>query len=123
MLAPAGRWRAERCATVQLPNNLAELRRIYAMAIVEMIPEGWSRVGLDRNGMILLNNLASDERFDTMVESRQLQISKIKAISSKCSSPICRQRSTLAGRSSSARRMSRKRLLRSKKRHLGKFAN
>jgi len=59
----------------QLPNNLSELRRIYAMAIVEMIPEGWSRVGLDRNGMILLNSLASDERFDTMVESRQLQIS------------------------------------------------
>lgn len=59
----------------QLPNSLAELRRIYAMAIVEMIPEGWSRVGLDRNGMILLNKLASDERFDAMVESTQLQIS------------------------------------------------
>lgn len=59
----------------QLPNSLAELRRIYAMAMVEIIPEGWSRVGLDRNSMILLHNLASDERFDAMVESRQLQIS------------------------------------------------
>lgn len=58
----------------QLPNNLTELRRIYAMAIVEMMPEGGSRVGLDRNTMIPLNNLASNERFDILVESAQVQV-------------------------------------------------
>lgn len=56
----------------QLPNDLAELRRIYAMAIVEMIPEGYSRIGLNRSSMISLNNLANDERFETILESRQV---------------------------------------------------
>ncbi|MEA1014667.1 P-loop NTPase fold protein [Sphingosinicella sp. LY1275] len=56
----------------QLPNDLAELRKIYAMAIIEMIPEYITRVGLDRSALIPLSNLANDDRFETMLESRQL---------------------------------------------------
>ncbi|MDF2620276.1 MAG: DNA-binding protein [Xanthobacteraceae bacterium] len=58
----------------QLPNDLTELGRIYAMAIVEMIPEGFSRVGLDRSTMIPFSNLANDERLETLLESRQVQV-------------------------------------------------
>ena len=58
----------------QLPNDLAELRRIYAMAIVEMCPEGSTHVGIDRSGMIPLNKLAHDERLETILESRQLLV-------------------------------------------------
>lgn len=56
----------------QLPNDLAELRRIYAMAIIEMIPEHLTRVSHDRSTIIPLRNLANDERFETILESRQL---------------------------------------------------
>ena len=56
----------------QLPRDLAELRRSYAMAIVEMMPPGFSHIGIDRNNMIPLNSLASDDRFEAMLESRQL---------------------------------------------------
>lgn len=58
----------------QLPNSLAELRRIYAMAIVEMMPDGFCRFSPDRSSMIPLNNLANYERFETLLESRQLLI-------------------------------------------------
>lgn len=62
----------------QLPNDLAELRRIYAMAIVEMMPEGFSRVGLDRNAMIPLSSFANHEQFETILESRQLLIATVQ---------------------------------------------
>lgn len=56
----------------QLPNDQAELRRIYAMAIIEMCPEGWPHVGLDHSSRISLKNLAQDERLETILASRQL---------------------------------------------------
>lgn len=56
----------------QLPNDLAELRRIYAMAIIEMIPDGYNRVSLDRIVTIPLKNLATDERLENILESRRL---------------------------------------------------
>jgi len=59
----------------QLPNSLVELRRIYAMAIVEMMPDGFCRFSPDRSSMIPLSNLANDERFETILESRHLLIS------------------------------------------------
>lgn len=59
----------------QLPNSLAELRRIYAMAIVEMMPDGFCRFSLDRSSMIPIQNLANDERLEQILESRQLSIS------------------------------------------------
>jgi hypothetical protein len=56
----------------QLPNDLTELRRIYAMAIVEMVPEGYSRVGHNHSAMISLNNLAKDEHLEAILEASQL---------------------------------------------------
>ncbi len=56
----------------QLPNDLAELRRIYAMAIVEILPENYTRVGVDRSAAIQLKNLAGDERLEAILGSRQL---------------------------------------------------
>jgi len=58
----------------QLPSDLAELRRIYAMAIVAMIPEPYTRVGLNRGSTIPFSNLADYEQFESIIESRQLFI-------------------------------------------------
>ncbi|WP_370168916.1 YobI family P-loop NTPase [Sinorhizobium fredii] len=59
-------------AEQQLPDDVAELRRIYAMAIVEIIPEGSLRVGVDRNQMIPLNSLANNDLFESILGSNQL---------------------------------------------------
>ncbi len=56
----------------QLPNDLAELRRIYAMAIIELIPEPFTRIGLNRSSTIPLKDLAADERLEAILASRQL---------------------------------------------------
>jgi hypothetical protein len=58
----------------QLPNDLAELRRSYAMAIVEMCPEGITHMGLDHSARIPLNNLAQDERLETILVSRRIVV-------------------------------------------------
>ena len=62
----------------QLPNDLAELRRIYAMAIVEIVPEGHSRIGLNHQAMIALTNLAKDEHLETILEASQLITTSIQ---------------------------------------------
>ncbi|WP_176414908.1 YobI family P-loop NTPase, partial [Haematobacter massiliensis] len=61
----------------QLPNDLTELRRSYAMAIVEMVPEGHSRVGLNHSAMISLSNLANDERLEAIMGASQLLTTSI----------------------------------------------
>jgi hypothetical protein len=58
----------------QLPNDITELRRIYAMAIVEELPEGCIRIGTNNSNMIALNSLASAEWFEASLESRQLSV-------------------------------------------------
>jgi hypothetical protein len=56
----------------QLPNDLAELRRTYAMAIVAMVPEPFTRVSLDRHYMILFSDLADHELFETILAANRI---------------------------------------------------
>lgn len=58
----------------QLPNDLEELRRIYAMAIVESLPEGCIYVGLDRQNLTPIQALAQHAQFDTLVAAEQIFI-------------------------------------------------
>lgn len=56
----------------QLPNDLDELRRAYAMAIIELCSEGHTYVGVSHGERIPLNSLAKSERLEAILESRRL---------------------------------------------------
>ena len=58
----------------QLPNDLEELRRSYAMAILESIPEGYIYVGLDRHNLTPIQALAQHAEFDKFVVAGQIFI-------------------------------------------------
>lgn len=58
----------------QLSNNVSELRRIYAMAMIETVPDSFNRIGLDRNGMIPFSRLASHDQFETILAARKVMI-------------------------------------------------
>ncbi len=56
----------------QLPSNLQELKRIYAMALIEKLPGSTTHVGLNQQALIDLPALAAHEQFDQIVEASQL---------------------------------------------------
>lgn len=56
----------------QLPNDLDELRRSYAMALIEMVPDGHIYVSLDRNHFIPINTLAKSEQLEDFIGSKQI---------------------------------------------------
>lgn len=56
----------------QTPNDLRELRQIYVMALIERLPAGTLSVGIDRQSMIPLPQLASGDIFEPLLEKRQL---------------------------------------------------
>jgi len=56
----------------QLPHDLHELRSIYAMAILELLPEGSNRIRLDRNTPIHITALANSDQLEAMLTSDQL---------------------------------------------------
>jgi hypothetical protein len=56
----------------QLPSNLQELKRIYAMALIEKLPASTTHVGLNQQALIELPALAAHEQFDQIVEASQL---------------------------------------------------
>lgn len=56
----------------QLPNDLDELRRSYAMALIELVPENYTHISLDRSHLIPINALAKSERFEGFIESKQI---------------------------------------------------
>ena len=58
----------------QLPNDLEELRRIYAMAIVESLPEGFIYVGLDRHNLTAIQALTQHAEFDKFVAAKQISV-------------------------------------------------
>lgn len=58
----------------QLAHDVSELRRIYAMALVEMVPEHFNRIGLDRSGMVPFSGLASYEQFEAILAARQVTV-------------------------------------------------
>jgi len=58
----------------QLPNDLDELRRIYAMALIEMVPDGCIRVSLDRNSFIPINTLSNSKQLEDFLESNNIWV-------------------------------------------------
>ena len=56
----------------QLPADVEELRRIYAMALIECIPEQYTRVSLDRSHSIPLSELAQSERFEEFIKAEHI---------------------------------------------------
>lgn len=58
----------------QLPSDLTELRRIYAMAIIEQVPENYSYVGLNHGDLRALSTLANDEYFEKILDARHILV-------------------------------------------------
>jgi hypothetical protein len=58
----------------QLPNDLAELRRSYAMALIEMLPDDCSHVSIDGSHVLPINTLAKSEHLENLIESKQISV-------------------------------------------------
>lgn len=56
----------------RLPNDLDELRRIYAMALIEIMPHDRGSVSLDGNQFIPINMLAKSEQFEDFIGSTKI---------------------------------------------------
>ena len=56
----------------QLPSNLHELKRIYAMALIEKLQVSASHVGLNGQALIALQALSAHEQFDQILEGPNL---------------------------------------------------
>lgn len=59
-------------AEAQTPSNVKELRKIYAMALIERLPDNAIGVGLNWNEMISLNKIADHQTFDHLIEQRSI---------------------------------------------------
>ncbi|WP_210455655.1 ATP-binding protein [Vibrio crassostreae] len=51
----------------QTPSDLKELRQIYAMALIEILPSNIISVGIERNKQVVVARLASDQQFDELI--------------------------------------------------------
>lgn len=51
----------------QIPRDMQELRRSYAMALVQKLPADLRSVGTSRQAMVAVNQLVDDDRFDEIV--------------------------------------------------------
>lgn len=56
----------------QTPANLKELRQIYAMALLEKLPPQTINVGVNAQQTVLIQQLASEDQFDQIIEARQI---------------------------------------------------
>ncbi|WP_029913464.1 hypothetical protein [Pelobacter seleniigenes] len=56
----------------QTPSDLKELRQIYAMALIEKLPENVVTVSLDRQTWITLHQLVSHDAFEQFIEASRL---------------------------------------------------
>ncbi len=59
-------------AEQQIPKNVRELRRIYAMALFETLPADAVSVGRTAQERIALNNLSNHENFEEFIEAKNL---------------------------------------------------
>lgn len=57
----------------QLANDLDELRKIYAMALIELVPNDCILISIDRNNFIPLNKLARHEKLEEFLVSPHVQ--------------------------------------------------
>lgn len=56
----------------QIPSDLKELRQIYAMALVEILPSNATTVGIDYDNHVAIPKLTGYERFDELFEARYI---------------------------------------------------
>lgn len=59
-------------ADKQIPYDLEELRKIYAMALIAKIPQNYTMVGLNRNTTVPIQNLSEHEEFDQLIQSQSI---------------------------------------------------
>lgn len=62
-------------AEQQIPSDLKELRKIYAMALIESIPADVSRVSYDRQTWIEIPQLVNHNSFEQLIEAPRLYLS------------------------------------------------
>lgn len=58
----------------QLPNDLSDLRKIYAMALIERIPIHFGEISLDRSNFIALSALPNSEHFEDYLDAKQIAV-------------------------------------------------
>lgn len=58
----------------QVPIDLLELRRIYAMALVERLPASASRVGQNSQSMIEIGDLVRSDKFDQIISGERVVV-------------------------------------------------
>lgn len=51
----------------QTPSDLKELRQIYAMSLVQMLPEGVSRISIDGRSWIAIHSLVDHDAFELLI--------------------------------------------------------
>ncbi|WP_210202256.1 MULTISPECIES: hypothetical protein [unclassified Mesorhizobium] len=56
----------------QIPSNLQELRRVYAMALIERLPSLVSHIGINGQKFIELSSLAKLESLEQIIEATQI---------------------------------------------------
>ena len=71
----------------QLPNDLDELRRSYAMALIEMVPEGHSHVSFDRSNFISINTLSKSDHLESFIESKHIWVRSAQGYQQQISVP------------------------------------
>lgn len=59
-------------AEKQVPFDLEELRKIYAMALIAKIPQGFTDVGLSRNSLLPIQTLTDRQDFDQFLEAKEI---------------------------------------------------
>lgn len=57
---------------MQLPADLGELRRSYAMALIEKLPASVTHVGLNGQSLVALPSLSNHESFEQVIQAQQL---------------------------------------------------
>ena len=61
-------------AEQQVPTDLQELRRIYAMALIQILPLSLSSVGTSRQTMVAVPQLVDDEKFEDIITADTVTI-------------------------------------------------
>ncbi|MBB4154411.1 hypothetical protein GGQ80_002324 [Sphingomonas jinjuensis] len=61
----------------QLPTDLAELRRSYAMAVIERVPDGYTQIGTNQGNMIWLTALSRSDRLDEILASSHAYVRSV----------------------------------------------
>lgn len=60
-------------AEKQVPSNLEELRKVYAMSLIARIPSGYSIIEFSAGGHIQIQSLWSHQDFDQLLEAKEIR--------------------------------------------------